>query len=156
MFSVHINFNKRPSKHAGSDSKASRLWPVMATRASVVVVVIVAVVDRFYITLFSALEHVTRVGSKCIFYLLLLIRLPASNSVPFFPKKAQIVLCTTDPDPVRFWAHESGPEVSRCARITGPVSFTTQLARYQWPTFTIGYVFPQTARIIGRQVGSVA
>ena len=123
----------------------------MATRASVVVVV----VDRFYITLFSALVHLTRIGWKCIFYLLFLIRLPASSSVPFFFKEGPDHYVQTRPGPgsdldglVRFWADESGPEVSRCARITVPVSFTTQLARYQCPTFTLGYVLPQTARII--------
>ena len=88
---------------------------------------------------------------------IILIRLPASNSVPFFFsfKEGPDHYVQNRPGPgsdldglVRFWADESGPEVSRCASITVPVSFTTQLARYQCPTFTLGYVLPQTARII--------
>ena len=49
---------------------------------------------------------------------------------------------------VRFWLSASGPEASRCSRIMGPSSRRTQPARYHFPTFSFGYLLPQTARII--------
>ena len=60
----------------------------------------------------------------------------------FFPKKAQTLLCKTDPDPiwmhglVRFWPNGSGPEASQCTRIIEPGFWgRTQPARHQFPTF---------------------
>ena len=49
---------------------------------------------------------------------------------------------------VRFWPSASSPEASRCSRIIGPSSRRTQPARYQFPTFRLGCLLPQTARII--------
>ena len=54
-------------------------------------------------------------------------------------------------DLVRFWANVSCPETSCCARITGPGSGRMQPARYQFPTFRLGCVLPQTDRIILRK-----
>ena len=52
----------------------------------------------------------------------------------------------SDPDGlVRFWPNGSGPEASRCARIIGPGSAA---ARYQFPTFRLGCILLQTARIV--------
>ena len=48
---------------------------------------------------------------------------------------------------VRFWPNASGPEASRCSRIIGPGTGRTQPARYQFHTFRLGSVLPQTARI---------
>ena len=49
---------------------------------------------------------------------------------------------------VRVWPNASGLEASRCARIIRPGSGRTQPARYQFPTFRLGSVLPQTSRII--------
>ena len=49
---------------------------------------------------------------------------------------------------VRFWPSASSPEASRCARIIGPGTGRTQPARYQFPTFRLGCLLPQTARTI--------
>ena len=43
------------------------------------------------------------------------------------------------------WQNMSGLAASWCARIIGPGSGRTQLARYQFPTFRLGYILPQTA-----------
>ena len=49
---------------------------------------------------------------------------------------------------IRVWPNASGLEASQCAGIIGPVSGRTQPARYQFPTFRLGSVLPQTSRII--------
>ena len=49
---------------------------------------------------------------------------------------------------VRVWPNASGLEASRCARIIRPGSGRTQPARYQFSTFRLGSVLPQTSRII--------
>ena len=70
-----------------------------------------------------------------------------------FPKKAWIILCKTDPDPIWMawpgfgqmhlvWKQAGVQESS------GPVSGRTQLACYQFPTFRFGSVLPQTSWII--------
>ena len=81
------------------------------------------------------------------------IRLPASVSAPFFPKKAWIILCKTDPDPI--WMAWSGFGQTRLVwkqagvqESSGPVSGRTQPARYQFPTLRLDSVLPQTARVI--------
>ena len=43
------------------------------------------------------------------------------------------------------WQNTSGLAASWCARIIGPGSGRTELARYQFPTFRLGYILPQTA-----------
>ena len=48
---------------------------------------------------------------------------------------------------VRVWPNTSGPEASLCAGIIGPVSARTPPARYQLPSFRLGCVLPQTARV---------
>ena len=48
---------------------------------------------------------------------------------------------------VSFWPNASGPEANRCSRIVGPGTGRTQPARNQFPTFRLGSVLPQTARI---------
>ena len=70
-----------------------------------------------------------------------------------FPKKATIILRKTDPDLIwmawlgfgqthLFWKLASVQES------LGPVSGRTQPARYQFPTFRLRSVLPQTSRII--------
>ena len=49
---------------------------------------------------------------------------------------------------VRVWPNASGLEASRCARIIGPRYGRTQPKRYQFVTFRLGCVLPQTVRII--------
>ena len=50
---------------------------------------------------------------------------------------------------VRVWTTASGLEASSCVQdSSGPVSGRTQPARYQFPTFRLGSVLPQTSRII--------
>ena len=70
-----------------------------------------------------------------------------------FPKKAWIMLCKTDPDPI--WMAWSGFGQTHLVRkqagvqeSSGPVSGRTQPARYQFPTFRLGSVLPQTSRMI--------
>ena len=82
-----------------------------------------------------------------------LIELPASDSVPFFPKKARITLCKTDPDPI--WMAWSGFSQTHLVRkqagvqeSSGPVSGRVQPASYQFSTFSLGSVLPHTSRII--------
>ena len=73
-----------------------------------------------------------------------------------FPKKAWIILCKTDLDPIRMawsafgqthlvWKQAAAQELS------GPVSCNTQPTRYQFPTFRLGSLLPQTSRIILRK-----
>ena len=71
---------------------------------------------------------------------------------PIFPKKARIILCKTDLDPI--WMVWSGFGQTRLVwKQAGvqeslvPVSGRTQPARYQFPTFRRGSVLPQTSRI---------
>ena len=70
-----------------------------------------------------------------------------------FSKKARIILCKTDPDPI--WMAWSGFgqthlvwKQAHVQESSGPVSGRTQLARYQFPIFRLGSVLPQTSRII--------
>ena len=70
-----------------------------------------------------------------------------------FPNKALTILCKTDPDPI--WMAWSGFAQTRLVlkqagvqESPGPVSGRTQQAHYQFPTFRLGCVLPQTARII--------
>ena len=70
-----------------------------------------------------------------------------------FLKKAWIILCETDPDPI--WMAWSGFGQTHLVwkqagvqESSGPVSGRTQLARYQFPIFRLGSVLPQTSRII--------
>ena len=70
-----------------------------------------------------------------------------------FPKKAWIILCKTDPDPI--WMAWSGfgqthlvQKQAGVQESSGPASGRTQPARYRFPTFRFGSVLPQTARII--------
>ena len=76
------------------------------------------------------------------------IRLFASVSAPFFQRK-----CKTDLDLI--WTSWSGFGQTHLVwkqagvqESSGPVSGRTQTARYQFPTFRLGSVFPQTSRII--------
>ena len=69
-----------------------------------------------------------------------------------FPKKAWIILRKTDPDPI--WMAWSGFSQTHLVwkqagvqESSSPVSGRTQPARYQFPTFRLGSVFPQTSRI---------
>ena len=68
------------------------------------------------------------------------------------PKKAWTILGKTDPDPI--WMAWSGfgqthlvQKQAGVQESSGPVSGRTQPARYQFPTFRLGSVLPQTARI---------
>ena len=70
-----------------------------------------------------------------------------------FPKTAWTVLCKTHPGPIWMaWSafvqthlvqQQAGVQES-----SGPVSDRTQPARYQFPTFSLGCILPQTARVI--------
>ena len=70
-----------------------------------------------------------------------------------FPKKAWIVLCQTDPNPIcmalswfgqrRLVWKQAGVQES-----SGAVSGRTQPAGYHFPIFRVGFVHPQTSRII--------
>ena len=70
-----------------------------------------------------------------------------------FPKKAWIIFYRTDPDPI--WMAWSGFGQTHLVwkqagvqESSGPVSGRTQPARYQFPTFRLRSVLPQTSRII--------
>ena len=93
-------------------------------------------------------QRAARIGPYCI----CLIRLPTSDSVPFFPQ-TMTLLCKTDPGPI--WMAWSGfdqtHQILKQAGVresSGPVSGRTQQARYQFPAFRFGCVLPQTARFI--------
>ena len=69
-----------------------------------------------------------------------------------FPKKAWTILCKTDPDQI--WMAWSGFGQMHLVRkqagvqeSSGPVSCRIQRARYQFPTFRLGSVLPQTSQI---------
>ena len=69
------------------------------------------------------------------------------------PKKARIKLCKTGPDPM--WMAWSGFRQTHSVRKQAgmqessiPVSGRTRPARYQFPSFRLGSVLPQTSRII--------
>ena len=128
---------KKPSKHAWSDPEAFWLRPVMAITANV------------------------QPESGRIVY----ARSNLQHTFQFhFSKEAINHIVQNGPrsdrdDLVRVWQNTSGPEASRCAGITWPgfwqdatgplpVSGRTQPARYQFPTFRLGSVLPQTSRII--------
>ena len=90
-------------------------------------------------------QHAARIRPDCI----CLFRLPASN----FPKKGQIILCKTGPDPI--WMALSGLgqmqlvwKQASVQESSNLVSGRTQPARYQFPTFRLSYILPQMARII--------
>ena len=80
------------------------------------------------------------------------IQLPASVSAPFFFQRRH-GLCKTDPDPIRMaWSgfvqthlvwKQAGVQES-----SGPVSGSTQPVHYQFPTFRLSSVHPQTSQII--------
>ena len=70
-----------------------------------------------------------------------------------FPKKAWITLCKTDQDPIwmawsRFGQTHLVWKQACLQESSGPVSSRTQPARYQFPTFRLGSVLPQTSQII--------
>ena len=71
----------------------------------------------------------------------------------FFPKKAWIILCKTDPDPI--WMAYLGFDEMHLVwkqtgvlKSSGPVSGRMQPASYQFDTFRLGSVLPQTSQII--------
>ena len=70
-----------------------------------------------------------------------------------FSKKAWIIWRKTDPDPILMaWSGFGQTHLVReqagVQESSGPVSGRTQPARYQFPTFRLGSVLPQTSRII--------
>ena len=86
---------------------------------------------------------------------------PARYQFPTFrlssvlPQTSRIILCKTSPDPISFWLIVSGfgqtdpvPKQAGVQESSGPVSGRTQPARYQFSTFRLGSVLPQTSRII--------
>ena len=71
----------------------------------------------------------------------------------FTPKKAWIILCKTDPDPIwmacsRFDQTHLVWKQAGVQESSGPVSSRTQLACYQFPTFRLSSVLPQMPRMI--------
>ena len=72
---------------------------------------------------------------------------------PILAQKARFIMCKTDPNPI--WMSWSGFGQTHLVRkqasvqeSSGPVSGRTQPACYQFPTFRLGSVFAQMARII--------
>ena len=70
-----------------------------------------------------------------------------------FPKKAWIILCKTDPDPIwmacsRFDQTHLVWKLAGVQESSGPVSDRMQLTCYQFPTFGLSSVLPQTPRMI--------
>ena len=70
-----------------------------------------------------------------------------------FPKKALIILCKTNPDPIWMaWPWFGQTQLvwkqAGVQESPGPVSGRMQPVRYQFSTFRLGFVLPQTARII--------
>ena len=70
-----------------------------------------------------------------------------------FPQKALILLCKTDPDPI--WMALSGFGQTHLVwkqagvqESQGSVSGRMQPVRSQFPAFRLGFVLPQTSRII--------
>ena len=119
--------NVHPSKHARSDPEAFWLRSVTAVTASV-----------------------QPVSGRIVYMLDPTSRIRFSS---VFPKKAWIIFCKTGPGPI--WMALSGlgrmHPVWKQACVKdhrGPVSGRTQPARYRFPTFRLGCVLPQTARII--------
>ena len=119
--------NVHPSKHARSDPEAFWLRSVTAVTASV-----------------------QPVSGRILYMLDPTSRIRFSS---VFPKKAWIIFCKTGPGPI--WMALSGlgrmHPVWKQACVkesSGPVSGRTQPARYRFPTFRLGCVLPQTARII--------
>ena len=103
-----------PSKHAGSDSEAFWLRPVMAITASVL----------------PESGRIVNMPDPT----------PRIRFSSVFPKKTWIILCKTDPDPM--WMALPGlgrmhPVRKQCGvpESSGPVSGRTQPARYQFPHF---------------------
>ena len=109
----------RPSKHAGSDPEAFCLRPVIAITASVQ-------------------PQLSR------------IRLPASVSVPFFQRRHG-PYCAKPTGVRSGWPGQGlATRISSGSKLesSDPVSGRTHPARYQFPTFRLGSVLPQTSRII--------
>ena len=117
-----------PSKHARSDPEAFWLRPVMAITARVQ----------------PESGQIVYAGSD----------FPHPLQLRFFPKKAWIMLCKTDPYPIWMaWSgfgqtHLVSREQAGVQESSRPVSGRTQPARYQFPTFRLCSVLPQTSRII--------
>ena len=85
-------------------------------------------------------QHAARIGPVRICQ----IWLPTSDSVPFFQRRPGSDLDGL----VRFWPTASGPDANQCASTIQPGSDRTQPARYQFPTFRLRCILPQTALII--------
>ena len=90
-------------------------------------------------------QRAARIGPESICR----IRLPVS----VFPKKAWIILCKTDPDPI--WMAWSGfsqtylfQKQAGLQESSGPVFGRKQPACYQFPTFRLGSILLQTSQII--------
>ena len=65
------------------------------------------------------------------------------------PQTARFILCKASLDPIWFGLNASGLEASWCAKIIMPgLAECNQHACYQFPTFRLGCVLPQTAWII--------
>ena len=112
---------------------------VTSDRASALVVMITVNTTTTAAT--TTTTTAARIGPDCRYMPDLTSRIRFGS---VFSKKAWIILCKTGPGPI--WMAWSGcPEASRCARIIGPGSGRTQPARYQFPTFRLGCVLPQTA-----------
>ena len=97
-------------------------------------------------------QRAARIGPDSICWIRLLASFLAFFFF-FFLKKAGIILCRTDPDPI--WTVWSGFGQTHLARkqagvqeSSGPVSGRTQPARYHFPTFRLGSALPQTSRTI--------
>ena len=115
------------SEHAGPDSEAFWLRPVMAITASVQP-------ESGRIVCMPSPSSRIRFGSV-------------------FPKEGPDRIVQNRPGSdldglVRLWPNASGPEASRCARIIGPGSGRMQPDRYQFPTFRFGSVLLPTARLV--------
>ena len=71
----------------------------------------------------------------------------------FFPKKAWIISCKTDPDPIwmawsEFGQTHLGRKQAGVQKLIRLVCGKVQQARYQFAIFRISSVLPQTSRII--------
>ena len=115
-----------PSKHARSNPEAFWLWPVMAITASMQ----------------PELGRIVYARSDF--------------SHPFqlhFSKEGMDHIVQNRPGSdldglVRVWPNASGPEASGVQESLGPGSGRTQPALYQFPTFRLSSVLPQTSWII--------
>ena len=90
-------------------------------------------------------QPAARIGPDCMYMPDLTSRTPIRFR--FLQRRPGLYCAKSAPGPI--WMAWSGcPEASRCARIIGPGSGRTQPARYQFPTFRLGCVLPQTAWVI--------